>query len=391
MTKIARFKIEGMHCEGCIDNVTDKLKKIDGITGIRIDDWKSGNADLIVEKDVAPEQIKNAISKAGYKVSGQVLYENYDSDRFDLIIIGGGSAAFAAAIKASELGKRILIINDGLPIGGTCVNVGCVPSKTLIRTAEAFYHSNHSNFSGIKPGKSEIDFKEVIAQKRELVENLRQKKYIDVISDDPNITVMKGHAKLTGKNEVTSNGKTYSAEIILIATGSSTFVPDIAGLEQSGYYTNDTLYELEKLPEHLVIIGGRYIALENAQLFRRLGSKVTILQRSARILPTETADITETLSRYLREEGIEIKTGVKIHSIEKNKDKVFVKIDIEGKTETVEGTHLLVATGRKGNTEKGMLAESICLFTLPPTPVRLPSETPSAKRSKKKIIRCCHG
>jgi len=362
MTKTVKFKIEGMHCEGCIDNVTAKLKKIEGVTGISIDNWKSGNTKLTAEKQILPEEIKNAVSEAGYKVSGQILYENRDTNRFDLVITGGGSAAFAAAIEASGLGKKILMINDALPIGGTCVNVGCVPSKTLIRTAEAFYHSNHSNFAGIKQGKSTIDFKEIINQKRELVENLRQKKYIDVISDDPNITVIKGHAKLTGKNEVSVNSQRYTAEIILIATGSSTFVPDIAGLEQSGYYTNDTLYELEKLPEHLIVIGGRYIALENAQLFRRLGSEVTILQRSSQILPTETPDITENLSDYLTEEGITIKTGVKIHSIAKNGNKVFVKTIIEGKTETVEGTHLLVATGRKGNTE-GLWSEELKIET----------------------------
>lgn len=266
------------------------MKKINGITNILIDSWKSGNVKLRVVKRILQTDIEEAVRKAGYSISGSITESDKEFgsiDRFDLIILGGGSAAFAAAIKASELGKRILMINDGLPIGGTCVNVGCVPSKTLIRTAEAFYLSNHPNFSGIKHGENKINFKEVINQKRELVNDLRRKKYIDVVNDDQNITILEGHAKLIGKNEVLVNNKTKTAGPILIATGSAAFVPDIPGLEDSGYYINDTLYELEELPEHLIIIGGRYIALENAQLFARLGSKVTVLQRSVRILPTE--------------------------------------------------------------------------------------------------------
>ncbi len=360
--KTISFKIEGMHCDGCIDNVTKELQKIDGIKDVSIDNWGKGNTKLTVEKEILPADIENIVKEAGYKISERISYAEIDANRFDLIVIGGGSAAFAAAIKASELGKKILMINDGLPIGGTCVNVGCVPSKTLIRTAEAFYYSNNPNFSGIKQGENKIDFKEAINQKRKLVNNLRQKKYIDVISDDTNITILKGHAKIIDKNSVEANGKTKIADVILIAAGSSTFIPDIPGLEDCGYYTNDTLYELEKLPEHLIIIGGRYIALENAQLFARLGSKVTVLQRSHCILPTEMPDISNTLDNYLTKEGVKIKTCVKIHSVSKIKDNVSIKINIKGSEETVEGTHLFIAAGRKGNT-KNLWAEKLGIET----------------------------
>ncbi len=349
--KTISFKIEGMHCDRCIENITKKLQKIDGIKDVSIDSWEKGNTKLTVEKEILPTDIENIVKEAGYKISERISYAKIDANKFDLIVIGGGSAAFAAAIKASELGKRILMINDGLPIGGTCVNVGCVPSKTLIRTAEAFYYSNNPNFSGIKQGENKIDFKEVINQKRKLVNNLRQKKYIDVISDDTNITILKGHAKVIDITSVEVNGKIEVADVILIAAGSSTFIPDIPGLEDCGYYTNDTLYELEKLPEHLIIIGGRYIAMENAQLFARFGSKVTVLQRSSRILPTEMPDISNALDNYLTEEGVKIKTGVKIHSVSKIKENVSIKINIKGSEETVEGTHLFIATGRKGNTK----------------------------------------
>ncbi|HED05886.1 MAG TPA: mercury(II) reductase, partial [Ignavibacteria bacterium] len=173
----------------------------------------------------------------------------------------------------------------------------------------------------------------------------------NVISDDPNVTVVKGWAKLHDKNTVEINGELKSANKILIATGSSTFIPDIPGLKETKYYLNDTLYELDTLPEHLIVIGGRYIALENAQMFVRLGSKVTLLQRSSRILPTEMPDITDSLTEYLREEGINVITDVKISSVSDLNGKVKVMFTSHNVESVVEGSHLFIATGRKGNTK----------------------------------------
>ena len=352
------LKIIGMTCDSCADHVTKALASVEGVSEVKIDSWKSSEAEVILNKEIDTENLITAVKKSGYSAEiqdepteNQLPENSFEKSDYNLIIIGGGSAAFAAALKASELEKTVLMINDGLPIGGTCVNVGCVPSKTLIRTAEAFYYSNHPNFSAIKPGENKIDFKAVINQKRELVENLRQKKYINVISDDPNVTVVKGRAKLHDGNTVEINGELKSANKILIATGSSTFIPDIPGLNETKYYINDTLYELDKLPEHLIIIGGRYIALENAQMFARLGSKVTLLQRSSRILPTEMPDITDSLTEYLREEGINVITGVKINSVSDLKGKVEVLFTTDNMENVLEGSHLFIATGRKGNTK----------------------------------------
>ncbi|NIA29911.1 MAG: mercury(II) reductase [Actinobacteria bacterium] len=349
--------ISGMTCDSCKVHVDAAIKNIAGIRDVQIDNWQAGNAEIVALPEVSNADIESAIAQVGYRakiISKTTSRQNHSTNErfnFDLIIVGGGSAAFAAAIKASELEKSVLMINDGLPIGGTCVNVGCVPSKTLIRTAEAFHNTRQTNFDGIETGTSHLDFKTVIRQKRELVTNLRQKKYVNVISDDPNVTVLKGRAKLLDQNTVQVNGKKRTAQVILLATGSSTFVPDIPGLRESFYYTNDTLYELEELPEHLIVLGGRYIALENGQLFARLGSKVTVLQRSPRILPTEQADVTDQLTEYLTAEGVDVKTGVKIFSVENN-GAVNVRIKTGDREETVRGTHLFVATGRKGNTEK---------------------------------------
>ncbi len=356
--KKINLKIKGMTCDSCAHHVTKALVSVDGVSEVKIDSWKSAEAEVILNKKIDRENLITAVKKSGYSaeiqerfIENQLSENSLGKSDYNLIIIGGGSAAFAAALKASELEKTVLMINDGLPIGGTCVNVGCVPSKTLIRTAEAFYYSNHPNFPAIKPGENKIDFKDVINQKRELVENLRQKKYINVISDDPNVTVVKGRGKLHDRNTVEINGELKSANKILIATGSSTFIPDIPGLKETKYYINDTLYELDKLPEHLIIIGGRYIALENAQMFARLGSKVTLLQRSSRILPTEMPDITDSLTEYLREEGINVITDVKISSVSDLKGKVEVMFTSHNMENIVEGSHLFIATGRKGNTK----------------------------------------
>ncbi|PIQ08939.1 MAG: mercury(II) reductase [Ignavibacteriales bacterium CG18_big_fil_WC_8_21_14_2_50_31_20] len=347
-----KLEINGMTCEHCARTISKKVSQLEGIISKKVNyPEKKGEFEFDSDK-VSKSKIIDTINSIGnYKVVGETESNKNKNAHYDLIIIGGGSAAFAAAIKASDLEKKVLMINDGLPIGGTCVNVGCVPSKTLIRTAEQFHIANHPNFSSIKSGDNKINFKEAIRQKTELVGELREHKYIDVLKDDSNVTIVKAYGKLIDKNTIEADGNKYSAEKILIATGSTTFVPDIPGLKGINYLTNETLYDLKELPEHLIVIGGRYIALENAQMFARLGSKVTILQRSFRILPDEMPDVTETLKDYLEEEGIDIKTGVKINSIHTKEGKVLVNASVKDEEKIIIGTHIFVATGRKGNTK----------------------------------------
>lgn len=353
-----KLEISGMTCDHCAKTIEKKVSLVDGVVSKSVSyPEKQGEFQFDNEKISAKEIIASINSTEHYKVISEIKNTKDESTQFDLIIIGGGSAAFSAAIKASELEKKVLMINDGLPIGGTCVNVGCVPSKTLIRTAEQFHNANHPNFSGIKPGNNKIDFKEVVRQKTELVEELKQHKYIDVLKDDSNVTILKSYGRFLDKNTIEANGKKYFAEKILIATGSTTFIPDLSGLKETGYLTNETLYELEELPEHLCVIGGRYIALENAQMFARLGSKVTILQRSNRILPDEMPDVTETLKDYLEEEGIEILTGAKIKSIVRKNGKDLINASVKDEPQTIEGTHIFIAAGRKGNSKEFGLEE----------------------------------
>jgi mercuric reductase len=278
-----------------------------------------------------------------------------------LIIIGGGSAAFAAALKAAELDARAIIINDGLPMGGTCVNVGCVPSKTLIRGAEAVHRAAHPPaFAGIATSGRLASFKEVIEQKRALVQELRQGKYADVIGDNKRITYIKNRARLLDAKTVVAGTLKLKADAILIATGARPNLPPIPGLDLVNYLTNETAFELETLPESLLVLGGRYIALECAQMFARFGSRVTVLQRSDRILPDEAPDLTDALTGFLREEGLEIVTGVSSQRVTQDEDGVSVEADVRGQRRTFRATHLLVATGRTPNIENvGMESLSV--------------------------------
>lgn len=278
--------------------------------------------------------------------------ETTSSNKTDhLVIIGGGSAAFSAALKASELGASVTMINGGLPIGGTCVNVGCVPSKTLIRAAEAVHRANSRVFDGIETSGRVTDFKAVMAQKRALVEDLRKAKYMDVVADLPNFRRIEGMARLIGANAVEVNGERMTADRILIATGASPLIPSIPGIEESGYLTSETAFELEELPESIIVLGGRYIALEVAQMFSRFGSRVTVLQRSPRILPTEGEDLTGALTKYLADDGVEIVTGVALKRVYKENGGTAVEAVVGGESRVFKAAHLLAATGRKPNTE----------------------------------------
>ncbi len=278
------------------------------------------------------------------------------------VIIGGGSAAFSAAINAVEYGARVTLINDGLPIGGTCVNVGCVPSKTLIRAAEVNHRSNHHGFDGIQSKSEVIDFKRIMEQKQEMVEELRQAKYLDVVADLPDFRRIEGRAKLVGPRTIAVNGEEIRADKLLVATGAQQFIPDIPGLTEVDFLTNESLFELESLPESLIVLGGRFIALESAQMFARLGTRVTILQRSSRILPTESPFLTDELTQLLTQEGIEIVTDVTIRQVKYDRHSIVVDTSIQGEPSQYRASHILVATGRRPNTrDMGLEEQGVAL------------------------------
>jgi mercuric reductase len=279
-----------------------------------------------------------------------------NKEAYDLIIIGGGSAAFAGAIRAAELGKRVAMIERGT-LGGTCVNIGCVPSKTLIRAAEALHRGRHLRFTGIEGEAALVDFEAVIRQKDELVAQLRQAKYVEVLQAYDRVELIEGEARLESPGSVCVGGVVYEGSSILVATGSRPWLPEIPGLAESDPLDSTSAFELKRLPASMIVLGGRYIALEIAQMFARFGTKVTVLQRSERILPTEDPDLTEALTNYLRDEGLHIETSVRIRNVNRSGSRVVVHARVGDEDKEFKAERILCATGRRANTQNLGLEE----------------------------------
>ena len=200
--------------------------------------------------------------------------------KFDLIIIGGGAGAFAAAIRANELKIKTAIINAGLPLGGTCVNVGCLPSKILLHAGELLHMAKNHNVGGIELEVKEFDFNKVVKDEIAMVEMSRKDKYEKVLAKLENVSFIDGYAKFTGEKEIEVNGEIISAEKFIIATGSTANIPPIENIKEVGFITHIEALQLEKQPKELVIVGAGPVGLEFAQMYSRFGTKVTILQRS---------------------------------------------------------------------------------------------------------------
>lgn len=275
--------------------------------------------------------------------------------QFDLVILGSGSTAFAAALRAAESGKTAAMA-EVRTLGGTCVNRGCLPSKNLIEAARILYDSRNPRYPGLSPSSMALDFAALIGQKDEVIAGYRDKKYQSIVTDSKRIQVFKGPAHFSGPNEVTVDGHVLSAARFLVATGTSPTVPDIPGLSETPYLTSDLLtsledMELKELPESLIVIGGGYIALELGQMFSRFGAKVTILERGERILSTYEPDISESVAEVFREEGITLHTKAKVSGVHGDQKEVVVTAQVDGRQRELKAAKLLVATGRKPNTE----------------------------------------
>lgn len=276
-------------------------------------------------------------------------------NKFDLVILGSGSTAFAAALRAAELGKTAAM-TEMRTLGGTCVNRGCLPSKNLIEAARIVWESAHPRYKGLKPAKMKFDFGELISQKRDVVQSYRDKKYRSLVYEEDKIKVFNGQAQLLAVHTVLVGGQKISGDQILIATGTRPTIPQIEGLDQVPYLTSDLLtsdelQELKELPESLVIIGAGYIALELGQMFHRFGTQVTILERSQVILPRYEPEVSDALTFVLRDEGIEIVTEAQVVRVaQKSKDTIEVTANVGGKEQSFTAQKLLIATGREPNT-----------------------------------------
>lgn len=362
------IEITGMTCDHCAIGIEKKFADKKGIVNQQVS-YTEGKGTFVFDPyKISKDEIIDTINAtSNYKVINQNgavpeikggTGENKDGNgnyQYDLIIIGGGSAAFSAATTASELGKKTLLINGGLPIGGTCVNVGCVPSKYLIRAAESVYHASKSPFKGIKMNLPEVDFGAVIRQKKELVQVMQQKKYLNVADGIEGLTILEGWAAFKDENTVLVDDKEYTASKFLIATGATTNIPAIKGLEEVGYLTNVSLFDMEEKQESLTILGAGYIGLEIAMAYNRLGVKVRILEFTDRVLRTQTPDISAELEKHMKEEGIDFQPNDRIEKVEKQGNNIIIsgKNAKTGETfELIEPGHIVIATGTKPNINK---------------------------------------
>ena len=267
-----------------------------------------------------------------------------DGERFDLAVIGAGSAGFSAAITAAEAGARVALIGHGT-IGGTCVNTGCVPSKTLIRAAEAVHAGGFAaRFPGLEGEVRLVDWAKLLAAKDELVSTLRQKKYVDLLPAYPAVRYIEGRARFTEGGLVVGEAP-LAAEKVVVATGSAPTLPDIPGIADVPVLDSTAALELGELPRSLVVIGGGYIGSELAQLFARLGVAVTLVTRS-RLLPEAEPEIARCLTDCLSAEGIDVRTDLAYRDIAAVEGGVRLRLERGGAIEAIVAEAVLATTGR---------------------------------------------
>lgn len=350
------LQIEGMHCDACVEHVTAALRGLRGVQRVELASWRSPQATVIVSEEVAERELIEAVARAGYRA--RVLAHGQPAPahphpsaatEYDLITIGGGSAAFAAAIRAAELGARVAIVEKGT-LGGTCVNVGCVPSKTLIRAAQLHFEATHPAFDGLRASSAKFDWPTLVAEKDALIGRLRQEKYLGVAAAYPNISILSGEARLVDAARVAVDGRIYRSQKILLATGSHPWAPPIEGLREAGYLDSTAALSLRTLPRTLAVLGGGTIGLELAQLFARVGVGVSVFEALPQIAPLEEPEISAALRARLAREGIQIHTGITVTRVERVGGRYRLWIESAQGNPAVEVEQLLVATGRRPTT-----------------------------------------
>jgi mercury(II) reductase len=274
---------------------------------------------------------------------------------YDLAVVGAGSAGFAAATAGAEQGAQVALIGHGT-IGGTCVNIGCVPSKRLIRAVETLHQARSaSRFRGIQ-GRAEVkDWRAVVRQKDDLVGTLRQAKYADLLPAYDGVSYIEGAAQLV-EGGVNMNGELIKASKIVITTGARPAIPSIPGIEAVPYLTSTSALDLDVLPQSMIVLGGGYVGAELAQTFARAGVRVTIVFRS-RLLPQAEPEIAAALARCFEEEGITILGSVGYSRMRSTTGGVALEVIHDGRARTLEAERLLVAAGRAPNTSGLGLAE----------------------------------
>jgi mercuric reductase len=379
------MKFHGMTCLECAQNLEKVLRSVPGVESAEVS-YPTKQGTVVASDEVRQETLLKMVERTGYRaeiVSGDGAAtapagtatldlpqaparrattggptgrggEGFD---YDLLIVGTGGAGTAAAIRGSELGARVAIVEGAEVVGGTCVNVGCIPSKNLIEAAH-HYHTARTAFPGMQPCEPELAWQEVLRQKREVVDTLRQEKYLDVLASYEGVTLLRGGAKLLGHGRVQVGEQEVQARKVIVAPGARPAMPPIPGLEEAGALDSTTAMELEALPQSMVVIGGGAIGLELGQALSRFGVRVIVVEAMERILPTEDPDVSAALTGALEAEGIEIHTGVKVTGLSRDERGYTVRIEDGSLTGEIRAEQLLVATGRHPNTQELGLEEA---------------------------------
>lgn len=275
---------------------------------------------------------------------------------FDAIIIGAGQSGIPLAHDLAEAGWQVALIERHL-VGGSCLNYGCTPTKTMIASAHLAHRARRAQEYGVHLGQVKVDLKEVIKRKDEVVESFRGSSE-ERLEESPDIQLIRGEASFLSAHEIEVDleaeptKRQLAAEVIVINSGARPRWPNISGIGQVNALTSTSIMELDELPDHLIILGGGYVGLEFGQMFRRFGSQVTIIQRGQQLLNREDADIAEEIAEIMRDEGIEIQLNAEVNSVSRtDQGRLQVEFTLSGQTRTVSGSHLLLAAGRVPNIE----------------------------------------
>jgi pyruvate/2-oxoglutarate dehydrogenase complex dihydrolipoamide dehydrogenase (E3) component len=268
----------------------------------------------------------------------------------DAIVIGTGQSGPALARRLVAAGQKVAVIERKF-FGGTCVNTGCTPTKALVASAYAAYLARRANDYGLTiGGPVEIDMQAIKARKDAIVAPSRRGVERSLRSLE-GCTVYEGHARFVADKKVAVNGSVLNADRIFINVGGRATIPPIPGLDRVPYFTNSSMMDVDFVPSHLIVLGGSYIGLEFAQMYRRFGSEVTVIELAPRLIPREDEDVSHAVAGFLREEGIDVRVDSKVIGVEKQGNRIAVKVESAGKISEVVGTHVLVAIGRQPNTD----------------------------------------
>lgn len=281
------------------------------------------------------------------------------TEQFDAIIIGTGQSGGPLGTDLARSGKRTAII-ECADVGGTCVNVGCTPTKTMVASARVAYLARRGADYGVETGPISITQTKVRQRKRDIVASFRGGSE-HAITSTPNEELLRGTASFTGPKQIAvklndGTQRDLTADLICINTGLHPVIPDLPGLHDVPYLTSTSIMELDAVPEHLIVLGGGYIGLEFGQMFRRFGSQVTIIQHSAHLLSREDDDVAESVAEILRQDGIDILFSAEAQSVTRQGNGLSMTVKTPDGTRTITGSHLLVAVGRAPNTQDLNLA-----------------------------------